>query len=546
MILNRIIKIFSFILLLFVFSCGDNQCSYIDKIADAVAGETVGKSPFQGTPEIKQGSKWLTDLAKTLPSSVLDRLFGKPVPSDTKGMVGMRQMIAKDPQSSNVKLSPIKDVDRGTVYSMYAGIVQSTEYRATYYLGLTLYIVILGFTYLLGMTDLSLQKAIPIFIKVGVISLFTNPTLSTATGMPIGWSAYYNIIVGPSLYAMESFAMYFCAALFEIDIKSIDNGFAPLTIAFTFLFSSTFWIKMTTIVFGGVPVGFATFVIICVSMVMYMISAVLSLMSYVVIIGTLGILFAIGPIFFIFLLFEKTKVYFEKWWKQVLALMLQQYTLFIAITVFGFIIIKCAQAMLSFDVYCKSIIKLGFLPNIPLINFEIPLFSYYAPQLGDAGLLTLAMYAIFFFMLVSIYATSIEKIADISSGLMDGISGVKGSMGMTKSAFDATSKQLQSWGGNALKNTYQPDKMYMTGKNIYNNITDKNKSNWNKFTNTASALNPFSEPKNATARLGLKTDAEREKEKEQAAARKVEQENSRILKENAELKAELADKKSKQ
>ena len=68
----------------------------------------------------------------------------------------------------------------------------------------------------------------------------------------------------------------------------------------------------------------------------------------------------------------------------------------------------------------------------------------------------------------------------------------------------------------------------------------------NKFTNTASALNPFSEPKNATARLGLKTNAEREKEKEQAAARKDEQEKSRLLKENAELKAKLNDQKSKQ
>ena len=474
MFFNKITKILPFVLLLFIFSCGENKCSYLGHISN-----------FNGTPQLPSSTpNWVSNLPKAITGSTFDGLFGRPVygngvslsnieASPTKGMIGMRQMIVNNPQANDVKLLPgkadlSKDEGRGTVYSMYAGIIRSPEYRATYYLGLTLYIVILGLTYLLGMTELTLQKSIPIFLKIGVISLFTNPTLSGATGMPIGWSAYYNIIVSPSIYAMEAFAMYFCSALFEMDINNINDGFAPLAVMLSFIFNNVFWAKMSVLIFSGVPMGFATFIIMLVSMVIYMISALLSIFSYLVIIATLGILFSIGPIVFIFLLFEKTKVYFDKWWKQILALTLQQYTLFIAISVFGFIIIKCAQAMLSFNVYCKTVI------NIKLLSFiDIPLFYYYAVDMGELGMLTLAMYSIFFFMLTSIYATSIEKISDISSGLIEGISGVGGMLAMTGQSWDFASSKMQEWGGNAVKNAYQsPENLVQGGVKAFANIKE--------------------------------------------------------------------------
>ena len=516
MFFDKITKIFPFILLLFIFSCGENKCSYL---GDA--------SVFQGEPQLPSDTPdWMSNLPKMLTSSVVDRLFGAVDGKiQSKGVIGARQMIVNAPQSVDVRLSPekadlSKDKDRGTVYSMYAGIVRSPEYRATYYLGLTLYIVILGLTYLLGMTELTLQKSIPILIKVGVISLFTNPTLSGATGMPIGWSAYYNIIVSPSIYAMESFAMYFCSALFEMDINNINDGFAPLAIMMMFMFNNVFWAKMSVLIFSGAPMGFAAFIIMLVSMVIYMISAVLSLLSYMVIIATLGILFAIGPVFFIFLLFEKTKIYFDKWWKQILALMFQQYTLFIAISIFGFIIIKCAQAMLSFGVYCKTVISIKLISLI-----DIPLFYYYAADLGDSGMLTLAMYAIFFFMLTSIYATSIEKIADISSGLIEGVSGVGGMLGMTNNAWGKASSLMQEYGGNAVRNAYQsPERFIKTGVNAYSNVKDNitklndpNSSKWAKagavFGMTAGTLGGLVKDSNPFAGNTIKGADGKDKEK---------------------------------
>lgn len=521
MFFNKIIKVCPFVLLLFIFSCGENKCSYLGDI-----------SKFNGTPQLQTDTDdWMSNLPKMLTFRVVDRLFGAVDGKiQSKGIIGARQMIAAPKTDSELspeerKLSPearalAQDKDRGTVYSMYAGIVRSPEYRATYYLGLTLYIVILGLTYLLGMTELTLQKSIPILVKVGVISLFTNPTLSGATGMPIGWSAYYNIIVSPSIYAMESFAMYFCSALFEMDINNINDGFAPLAIMMMFMFNDVFLVKMSFLIFGGVPMGFAAFIIMLVSMVIYMLSAVLSLLSYMIIIATLGILFAIGPVFFIFLLFEKTKIYFDKWWKQILALMFQQYTLFIAISIFGFIIIKCAQAMLSFGVYCKTVISIKLISLI-----DIPLFYYYAADLGDSGMLTLAMYSIFFFMLTSIYATSIEKIADISSGLIEGVSGVGGMLGVTNDAWGKASSLMQEYGGNAVRNAYQsPERFIKTGVNAYSNVKDNitklndpNSSKWAKakavFGMTAGTVGGLVKDSNPFAGNTIKGDDGKDRQK---------------------------------
>ena len=478
MFFKKIIKVLFFLLLLFVFSCGNNRCAYLGP-----------ESKYEGVvAPVTQTSDFLSNVPKFITGQAFNVIFGIPTDDKYKGSIGRRAMIADNKQKENDpgKADLSKDKDRGTIYSMYAGIIRSPEYRATYYLGLTLYIVILGLTYLLGMTELTLQKSIPIFIKIGVISLFTNPTLSGSTGMPIGWSAYYSIIVSPSIYAMEEFAMYFCSALFEMDINNINDGFAPLAIMLSFLFnSSTFWLKMTTILFD-LPMGLVTFFFVLASMLVYTISSIISLLGYVTVIVTLGLLFSIGPIFFIFLLFEKTKVYFDKWWKQILALMLQQYTLFIAISVFGFIIMKCATAMLTFNVFCKDIITIKFLPNLGIFPTR-NLFSYYAPKYDGTEMLELAMRAIFFLMLTSIYATSIEKISDISSGLIEGASGAGTMLGTVGKGWDTVSSAAVKAVGNAGQNVYRVDQMATTTLNAAQNISqnikkldDDQASGWDK------------------------------------------------------------------
>ena len=469
---GNILKFLSLFCLIFVVSCGENKCSYLGDISN-----------FQGVPSSNNSPSWLQSLPKMLSNAISDRLFGEVIPDDTKdingnkiiqynGLIGKREMSINTPIASYIKDDPSthtllpskeREAKRGTVYNMYAGIVRSPEYRTIYYLGLVLYIVVLGLTYLLGMTEMTVQKSLPIFIKIGFISFFTNPTLSGATGMPIGWTVYYGAIVAPAIYAMEAFAMYFASNLFNVDINQVENGFVPVAIMLSFLGNGTFWSKMTTLLFSGAPMGFATFIIIFIAIGIYTISAVLSIFTYMVIISTLGILFAIGPVFFIFLLFEKTKPYFEKWWKQILALMFQQYSLFIAISVFGFIIIECMKSMLAFPVSCQAVITLKFLPALCHIGvcLDFPLFYYYIADLNSSGTLTLAMYAVFLWMLVAIYASSIQKIAQLGAGLVDGASAVGGELiGHTSGAWDKVSTGVANVASNLTSNLYQaPSKL---------------------------------------------------------------------------------------
>ena len=520
--LKQIVKFIQFLLLLFVFACGGNNCSWYGD-----------KSKFTGMPQMPHDApEWVNHIPKKLASKSFDTLFGasnKPdqnKPDQIKGLIGMRKMSDNSTNNINKASSPetidlSSDKDKGTVYGMYSGIIRSTEYRATYYLCLILFVVLLGLSYILGMTEMSLQKAIPIMVKVGIISLFTNPALSNSTGLPIGWTAYYNVIVSPSIYAMEAFAMHFAAALFEINIDQVDSGFAPLSIMLEFMFNSTFWIKMTMVVFGAMPMGAATFIVMMLAMITYILAAVLAIMSYFTIILTLGVLFAIGPVFFIFLLFEKTKKYFEQWWKQILALMFQQYTLFISISIFGFIMIKCVQSMLSFDVYCKSIINIKLdLRVLPVVN--IPIFKYYAPSLGNSESLTMMMYAIFLFMLAAIFATSIEKISQLSNGLIDGVNGIGTEMGLVNKGFDWAKGKLGEYSQNFTGHiAAAPEKIFKTGFNLKDAIKTANAEGKNGFRAGVSSLVNDLNPIGIKGGLRLKPFAN--KDKVSSAAERIKQ-----------------------
>lgn len=394
----------------------------------------------KSTAKIKYNSEGnvISNMIMGIPDSIIKEFFGSRSHDSTS--VDSGHVFGK------------RNFQQGIMYKVYKNIISSFEYIAVYYLALILYVTILGITYFLGMSQITVDKIVPLVAKIGIIALFTNPNVRGSSGLPIGWDYYNALIVDPALRGMESFGVYFVSSLFNIKIADIGNGFAPLTIMMNLFGNGDFWLKALALMFANILMGIPTLIIVLIAMVFYIIVVILALLSYVTTLAMLGFLFAVGPFFFIFLFFNFTKNFFNKWAYNVISLIIQQYAIFIIVGLFGFIIVQAIESMLSFDVKCKDVINMNL--GIPLpffitavcrflgfkcdtISFAIPIFKAHAARIPDnSSFMTLFMFAMFIFMLVQIFAVMLKHLMDLSAELVAGTVKTSGMAGAAKNAAD--------------------------------------------------------------------------------------------------------------
>jgi type IV secretory pathway VirB6-like protein len=425
--------------ILLLASC--DSCDYASaaKANSKVTTATGGWTGMQRLPEI------FSDV-------IVDKLFGCVIGSsgcsvtaESRNMHSVNDGKGGTGERARKGLIRNRAFETGIIYSIYKSVISSFEYRAAYYLAFLLYLTVLGVTYLLGMSKMTMDKLVPIVIKVGVISLFTNPTVTGQDGLPIGWGYYYNFIVAPSLYAMEQFAMYFLSVLFAWNINDVENGFLPLTVILSFFASAGFWVKITSLILTNLLMGLPTFLMILFVMASYLVMMLFAIIAYVTVLAMLGMLFALGPFFFVFLFFEKTKQFFFKWMSNIISLMLQQYTLFITVAIFGFIIAQSIEAMLGFDLKCTPIISFNFAIPTPdwlrsflyysckvftlgfgscsipenLIHITKPIWSYYTAAIPDnSSFISLFMYSLFLYMLVKLFGAMVQYASMLGQSLV--------------------------------------------------------------------------------------------------------------------------------
>jgi hypothetical protein len=189
-------------------------------------------------------------------------------------------------------------------------------------------------------------------------------------------------------------------------------------------------------------------------------------------------------------LFEKTKPFFDKWWKQILALIFQQYTLFITISIFGFIVMSAAQSVMSFPVSCKAIINLTLLPILcTTINIciKIPLFFFYVADVGANTGVTLVMAGLFLWMLSAVYASFVQKLVELGSGLITGASAVGGEyMAGVQTAWDKASSTFSDVASSVTKNAY--NSLLSSNGTLTNSMESINKIKQGDLKNVASGL----------------------------------------------------------
>lgn len=362
-----------------------------------------------------------TMLAKIMGTLYLDKIFGKSIDDAREGYADHQRGILGN-----------RKFETGVMYKMYKAISSSMEYRATYYLLFIMYIIVFGIKFLIGNTKMTVESIVPIIARVAIISMFTNPNVTGKSGLPVGWDYYYGFLIEPSLYAMEEFGMYFQASLFGWHIENVQNAFLPLTIVLKIFTSGDTWLRIISLIFAEVIPGLCVFLMILFVVAMFLVSVFFAFVTYISILTVLAVLFAIGPFYILLALFDKTRTYFMKWFMQIVSFMLQQYALFIVISIFGFIVSQSIVAMLSFSVRCDTVFSLTLglpapfwlkiiLPFLDLIKIKIPLVKYYVANLyGDSKFLTLFMHALFLYMLVQIFSNMMLQMVSAAASLVEG------------------------------------------------------------------------------------------------------------------------------
>ena len=400
MLRNAIAKYFCVFSLLFLSSC---LCVVVPP------PKTV---PSVGTG----GSQWISELTATLMGSLLfDKLFGPKEGGGTKkGILGDRTFA---------------DSVMGNVYKT---IVQSTEYRSVYYILFVLYLVFFGIKFAIGAAKMTAESLIPIIVRLAIISMFTNPNMYGKTGLPVGWDYYFTFLIEPSLYSMEEFAMNFQAALYGWNVADVSNGFLPIVMTLGLLGDFQTWLRLLSLILTSPLPGFCCFLMVLFTLLMFAIAAFFGIVTFSAILTMLALLFAIGPFFFLLALFDKTRQYFIKWLMHILSFMLQQYALFVVLSIFGFIVSECIRAMLSFDVRCDTVLSLTLalpiptwlkvlMPYLDQFRLKIPLAEYYVANLyGDSAFVTIFIYALFLYALTQVFLQMMLKMVAVAATLVQG------------------------------------------------------------------------------------------------------------------------------
>jgi len=230
----------------------------------------------------------------------------------------------------------ISNIVNNLAVGMYAGLVANITFQGAAVAVITLYILIYGVMFMGGMTQISLHDAVIRLVKIGLVVTLIGPfswnffynymgaafdtgkneligdVLSVGVGGAAGWTvmdpntgtAYQ---LDPSVLARYPFVV-------------LDNAVAVLT-------SSKMAITLLATFTTG-PYGIVIGLLILMGLGSYAGALFQAMWVYLMSVVVTAFLFAVAPIFFIFLLFQRTRNLFDGWVNQLVSATLQPLFLF--------------------------------------------------------------------------------------------------------------------------------------------------------------------------------------------------------------------------
>ena len=278
-------------------------------------------------------------------------------------------------QLKKVCSAQTRDYTTGFIYTIFMTIVGSAMYQALFYMLVVFYIIIIGYKLLNGEIDIKSKAFISQFIRFGIVATIASPS---------GWSTYQYYFVGGAINLSEGLNQMAIQTLSPGQIGDAYAIFAPLSDTVKMVFTGHFMIKLLAGVFSlpygsGIIISFAILSAVL-SMIIVLAKAIVQYLSSMIL---LALYLSIGPLVVIGYLFDKFKGYYEKWIKNIITAIAEQFFLFLGVSLFCMmskymlqgIIYKsvCWRDVLSIPLnQIVSTITLGtitFVPDIPILKF---------------------------------------------------------------------------------------------------------------------------------------------------------------------------------
>lgn len=263
------------------------------------------------------------------------------------------------------------------VKRIYNEILNTPVYKSILTLSVTLMFSFYGMGFLMGVSELKQSEILDRLIKVGLIYLFTHPQF--------GWVWFDKFFVTFFKGGID-FLTFLMASLFEDDIGSVTNALntgnfsdkSPLfwsvdRVVSLLLVNDVIHKKIGSLIFYNFY-GILYLIIIYHSIIAYVYTISNAVLLYLTAQFFTSILFILGPLFLIFILFKQTKTFFDNWINSLIGFGLQQIFLIFTLTLFNillYIIIKMTFGYkVCWDKVWKIVTGVG----------SISIFSFWTPS----------------------------------------------------------------------------------------------------------------------------------------------------------------------
>jgi type IV secretory pathway VirB6-like protein len=258
----------------------------------------------------------------------------------------------------------------GQAEIVYKQIINDSRFQSIVQLMVILMITFYGVGYLMGVSEFSQSEIISRIIKIGIVYLFISPE---------GWFWFDKFFVtffkdGTDQLTFLMASAFDQSAELSIAIEEGDYSnksvlFGGIDKVFGMFFSSAVQNKVAALFFASI-FGIVYLYIIYLSFFLYVFAVANAVLLYLTAQIFISILFVVGPIFFIMLLFNQTKEMFDKWLGELIGFSLQQIFLLTTLAFFNMMMYQVIKMSLGYRICWDDVWTINlYVVRIKLLSF---------------------------------------------------------------------------------------------------------------------------------------------------------------------------------
>lgn len=232
----------------------------------------------------------------------------------------------------------IKTIVNDSTERLYNSFIDNPAYQSAVFGAMTLMIIIFGVGFVIGVIQPSFGQVLVRLVKFGIIVALISPG---------GWQFFSDYMVrffNDGTDSLVKSVMYIGTG---VPVPADASPFFQFDRLAAFIIQPDTIIAIMGSLFAGGPYGMMMGGLMIFALMGFVGLLVTALRIYAVSYVARALLLGLAPVFFIFLLFEKTKQLFMTWVNALLSLMLQPILLFTFLSFFIILIESASKDMLS-------------------------------------------------------------------------------------------------------------------------------------------------------------------------------------------------------